>query len=102
MSRSRCCNTRTGTRCEAQSRHESEVDGWDIPIQRLSVPHGGVSAVVYAIWLSCFGTISVKKKTQIQFLYEILEQCNLVKELRHSSSNFIKRVVGRFLMNTQS
>ena len=71
MSRSRCCNTRTGTRCKAQSRRKSELDGWDILIQRLSVHHGDVFAVVCAIWLSCFGTISVKTKPQIQFLYVI-------------------------------
>ena len=71
MSRSRCCNTRTGTRCKAQSLRKNELDGWDILIQRLSVRHGDAFAVVCAIWLSCFGTISVKTKPQIQFLYVI-------------------------------
>ena len=71
MSRSRCCNTRTGTRCKAQSLRKNELDGWDILIQRLSVRHGDAFAVVCAIWLSCFGTISVKTKPKIQFLYVI-------------------------------
>lgn len=101
MSRSRCCNTHTGTRCKVQSRRKSEPDDWDIPIQRLLVSHGDVSVVVCAIWLSCFGTISVRTKPQIQFLYEFSEQYNLLKEFRHSTSSF-KGSVRSFLMDTQS
>ena len=88
MSRSRCCNTRTGTRNRAQSRRKSALDGLGTPDQRLSVHvhHVDVSAVVFAIWLFCFGTISVKAKQQIQFLYEKSEQFNFMKEFHHRNT----------------